>query len=133
MARRRTGGRFARARRAVPRRARVAYRRGRRRGGPLTGKGMLNNVVGALGILAMKKVIGENSMVGVDVGSYNPPVQKIGAGMALRAIGMDNTDLVSAGLKEGIATVIDNYTSGRGLGIAKGRGPLVTSYGEVAL
>ena len=126
-------GRFTRARRAAPRRARAIFRRGRRHGGALTGKGMLNNVVGALGILAAKKVIGENSMLGVDVGSYNPAVQKIGAGFALKAIGMDNSDLISAGLKEGLATVIDNYTSGRGLGLATGRGPMRTTHTEVAL
>jgi len=94
---------------------------------------MLNNVVGALGILAAKKVIGENSMVGIDVGSYNPAVQKIGAGFALKAVGMDNSDLISAGIKEGLATVIDNYTSGKGLGLARGRGPFKTTFGEVAL
>ncbi|MBA7635864.1 hypothetical protein ES703_43468 [subsurface metagenome] len=82
----------------------------------------MNSVIGALGILAAKKVVGENSMVGLNLGAYNPAVQKIGAGFILQAIGRDNTDLVSAGVKEGIATVIDNYTSGRGLGLGLGRG-----------
>lgn len=131
MAKRR--GRFTRVRRAAPRRARAAYRRSRKRGGLLTGKGMLNNVVGALALLGAKKVVGENSMVGVDVGSYNPAAQQIGAGFALKAVGMDNTDLISAGIKVGIATAIDNYTSGRGLGLAKRRGPFATTYGEVSL
>lgn len=119
MPRRRRGGtRFVRARRARRSVGRVA-RRGRRRGGFLTGKGMLNNVVGALGILAAKKVVGENSMLRISVGTYNPAVQKIAAGFGLRAVGMDNSDLISAGLKEGLATVIDNYTSGRGLGLGR--------------
>ena len=116
-------GQFRRvSRRAARRRFGGAVRRSRRRGGLLTRGGMLNNVVGALGILAAKKLVGENSMVGLNLGAYNPAVQKIGAGFILQAIGRDNADLMSAGVKEGIATVIDNYTSGRGLGLGLGRG-----------
>ena len=115
--------RFTRARRVATRRAvrpiRGAYRRARRRGGLLTRGGMTNNVVGALGILAAKKVVGENSLVGLNLGAYNPAVQKIGAGFVLRTVGMSNEDLISAGIKEGFATVIDNYTSGRGLGLGR--------------
>lgn len=123
MARRRRT-RTIRARVGIPRRALrqrlgATRRRATRRGGFLTGKGMLNNVIGAIGILAAKKVVGENSMLRISVGSYNPAVQKIAAGFGLKAVGMDNSDLISAGLKEGLATVIDNYTSGRGLGLGR--------------
>jgi len=73
-------------------------------------------LAGAIGLLAMKKVIGENSMVGVSLGSYDPAVQKIATGFILSQVGLDSSDLISAGVKEGVATIADNLIAGKGIG-----------------
>jgi len=71
--------------------------------------------IGSIGLVLIKKLIGSNSMVGVDIGDYNAPVQKIVVGGVAGLAGLDNADLVSAGIKELTATAIDNFTAGRGI------------------
>jgi hypothetical protein len=73
-------------------------------------------IAGTIGLLAMKKVIGENSLLNISLGAYDPAVQKITAGFVLSQVGLDNSDLISAGAKEAVATLADNLISGKGLG-----------------
>jgi len=79
------------------------------------GFNLKSGLAGALGLLAMKKVIGPNSLTGFSLGAYDPAIQKIAAGAVLGFARMDNKDLITAGAKEGIATLIDNFTSGKRL------------------
>jgi len=73
-------------------------------------------LAGAIGLLAVKKVIGENSALNISLGSYDPAVQKIATGFILSQVGLDNSDLISAGVKEGVATIADNLIAGKGIG-----------------
>jgi len=45
-------------------------------------------------------------------GSYKPVIDKIGAGLALGMLKMDNADLISSGIKEGLAQVVNSYLGG---------------------
>jgi len=47
-------------------------------------------------------------------GAYKPALDKVATGVALNAVGMDNSDLITVGLKEGIATLANGYLSGSG-------------------
>ena len=96
--------------------AKKSYRRRGGLKGMIGGTKLLKPIVGAITLVAMKKVIGPNSLLKLDLKEYSPGVQKIAAGFIDSAVGMDNKDLISAGAKEIGATIIDNFTSGRGLG-----------------
>jgi len=91
--------------RSYPRRA---YRRART-GFAGLGKGLSikNLAVGAAALTIAK-------MFQPFGGNYKPAVDKIACGVILPAIKMDNNDLLTAGIKEGIATLVTGYLSGAG-------------------
>ena len=91
--------------RAAPRRA---YRRART-GLAGLGKGLSIKglVTGVAGIALMKKY----NPYG---GEYKPAIDKIVPGVVLPMIKMDNHDLLTAGIKEALATAVDTYLLGGG-------------------
>lgn len=105
-ARRRRRRYYPRRRRAIVRYLRPRARRYRR---GLFGRGLSAKatLAGSIGLLAMKRLIGENGFI--NLGVWNPPIQKVAAGAILQAARLDNADLFSAGVKEAVAVGIDNY------------------------
>lgn len=93
------------------------YARARRRGGKLGfgGFNIKNILSGVIGLFLAKKAVGTNSLLGFSMGLYDPGLQKIAAGAGLGAVGFDNHDLLTAGVKELVATAIDSYVGGGGL------------------
>ncbi|MEM2169875.1 MAG: hypothetical protein QW186_08780 [Candidatus Bathyarchaeia archaeon] len=113
--------RVRRRRRLSPRRAARRIRRGLRGlGRYMSWKSI---IAGVATLWVMKKLIGENSLTGFSVGNYDPAVQKIATGFVDQAVGMDNADMISVGIKEGVATLLDNLSAGVGFG----RGGVVES------
>jgi hypothetical protein len=90
-------------------------RRARRRIGRIgLGKFTLKNALaGTVGLLLMQNFQPWG-------GDYKPIVDKVGAGAALSLVGLDNTDLVTAGIKEGIAYTVTKYLQGGGIGGTSG-------------
>lgn len=105
----------ARVRRSVGR-----YRSFRRSGGFGQGFNIKTMAAGAIGLLAAKKIVGPNSLVRISLGDYDGPAQNITAGIALHMLKLDNRDLITAGVKQGLATAADNIISGKGLGFGVG-------------
>jgi len=100
------------------RRASSSFRAVGRRGRSRSGGKMFNiktMLAGGLGLLAAKKVIGTNSLMGISLGDYDAGAQMIAAGAGLHFLHLDNKDLITAGTKVLVATVLDNVSSGRGL------------------
>jgi len=98
-------------------RYRTRYVGARRRIGRkgLGGFNVKNILSGVIGLFLAKKAVGVNSLLGFSMGTYDPGIQKMVAGVGLGAVGMDNRDLLTAGVKESVATLIDNYMGGGGL------------------
>ena len=102
----------------MPRRRRLRYARPRRRSyfripsRRRVRKGIRfnwkNSLIGAAGLMAVKMVRPHL----VNLGNYNTPVESIATGAVLKMVGMDNTDLISAGIKQGIAQVGRDLLSG---------------------
>jgi hypothetical protein len=99
----------------VYRYARPRFRRARRRIGSI-GFGKLNvknMLAGTIGLLLAQNFQPWG-------GDYKPIVDKIAAGAGLSLVGLDNTDLVTAGVKEGIAYTVTKYLQGGGIGGSSG-------------
>jgi hypothetical protein len=65
-------------------------------------------LIGAAGLMAVK-VIRPHL---INLGNYNTPAESIATGAVLKMVGMDNSDLISAGIKQGIAQVGRDLLSG---------------------
>ena len=99
---------MARKRRSYrPRIRRAVRRRGGVRGilSGLFPGGIMHTAVGAGGLVVMQRY----QPFG---GSYKPAIDKIALGVALPMIGMGNKDFLSVGIKEGIATLVNQYLGG---------------------
>lgn len=99
---------MARKRRSYrPRIRRAVRRRGGVRGilGGIMPGGILPAIAGVGGLIVAQRY----QPFG---GAYKPAIDKIALGIALPMIGMDNRDMLSVGIKEGIATVVNQYLGG---------------------
>lgn len=99
---------MARKRRSYRPRIRRAYRRrGGVRGilGGIMPGGILPAVAGVGGLIVAQRY----QPFG---GAYKPAIDKIALGVVLPMIGMDNRDMLSVGIKEGIATLVNSYLGG---------------------
>lgn len=54
-------------------------------------------------------------------GAYKPSLDKVAAGVALNAIKLGNSDLVTSGIKEGLSVLVDSFLGG-GLSIGESGG-----------
>ena len=70
--------------------------------------GILPMVTGAGGLVIMQRY----QPFG---GPYKPAIDKIALGMVLPIVGMGNKDMLSVGIKEAIATVVNSYLGGTAL------------------
>jgi hypothetical protein len=83
-------------------------RYGRRARGGIAGLRKLsvkNVVVGSLGLWLIRRL---NPFGGM----YKPAVDKVATGFVLGMAGMDNGDLITVGVKEGVATLADSFIGG---------------------
>ena len=90
-----------------PRIRRTIRRRGGIRGiasGIFPG-GIMHTAAGAAGLVVMQRY----QPFG---GSYKPAIDKIALGVVLPMVGMGNKDMLSVGIKEGIATIVNQYLGG---------------------
>ncbi len=81
----------------------------------------MHYLAGAVGLVAAKKLIGQNSITKWSMGAYDPALQKIAVGAASQFLNLDNADMISVGVKELGATLLDEVTAGsKGLGVVSG-------------
>jgi len=95
-----------RARRAIARLPRIRRRRLGLRFGRQSAKAWL---AGALGLFLVQRF---NPLLAGTV--YKPAVDKVITGIGLQALGLDNSDLTTAGIKEGLSTLLNDFTGGMG-------------------
>jgi hypothetical protein len=97
-------------RRSYRRYPRRVYRRARTgMAGLRRDLGIKSAAAGTIGLILAKKVIGDNSWLGLNLGVWNEPAQKIATGVVAGMAKLDNVDLISAGVKEALATAVDTY------------------------
>jgi len=91
--------------------------RARKGGAFLGGMGLSpKSIAAGVGVLTLvKRLIGPNSMFGVSLGEYDPPLQKIATGVVCSALKADNKDMISVGIKEGVSVVLDRFIAGQNL------------------
>lgn len=58
-------------------------------------------------------------------GAYKPAVDKIAVGLVGQAVGMGQSDLLSAGIKEGLATLASGFMGGGGIGVPAVQGDVL--------
>lgn len=91
----------------IPRARRAIRRRGGARGilSGLFPGGLVQTVAGAGGLVVMQRY----QPFG---GAYKPAIDKIALGVVMPMVGMGNKDMLSVGIKEGIATLVNQYLGG---------------------
>jgi hypothetical protein len=71
--------------------------------------GIKSAIAGTIGLILAKKAVGDNSLLGINLGQWNAPAQKIAVGVAAGMAKLNNQDLLSAGIKEALAVAADTY------------------------
>ena len=94
-------------------RAKVRRARARARGLGIKGLSVKDMIAGTVGLIVAQRY----QPFG---GQYKGAVDKVATGLVLNVAKLDNKDLITAGIKEGLATLANSYLSGGGLGLSLG-------------